>query len=268
MKNHQGRIASVPPTQLKVLVADDNDLNQELMVQRLLHLGYQADRVSNGLEVLSAIQANRYDLLLLDVQMPKMDGLQVTRQLRQQATSLYIIGISGRVLPEEEQECLDAGMDDYLCKPVALKTLATALNLYRPPTQPRPSIQPEQAPPLLDESALQALLEIGGDDAASFLISVIDNFLRDTEPMLQRLKVAITQQDTAQVNEIAHALKSMTVSMGAHQLTQRYQALEKMSKANALTLTSEWLQDLDQEVEQVRAALKHERQKYRSTQLP
>src|SRR5207237_4139706 len=105
-----------------------NLLNQKLILQMLKHLGYQADKVvSNGLEVLEALHHQPYDLVLMDVEMPKMDGLTATRQIRQEwATEVYphIITMSGRTLPEEQEECLAAGINDYLTKPIRLETLS------------------------------------------------------------------------------------------------------------------------------------------------
>lgn len=251
------------PEDLKILVADDNTLNQQLMVQRLSHLGYSAEVVSNGLAVIDACHNQSYDLVLLDVQMPKMDGIQVVQALHQQGLYPYIIGVSGRTLPEEQQECLDAGMQDYLCKPVPLEALKTALGQYQPitPQNSAPAHQ-DVEPAQLEEAALKALLEIGGDDAGGFLISVIDNFLRDIEPMLVQLKDAIAQIDYAQINDLGHSLKSMSASMGAAQLTQQFKELEGMGKAKQLTLSPQWQSELDRNVVQVKLALALEREKY------
>lgn len=254
------RTPLVSPADLRILVADDNTLNQQLMTQRLSYLGYEADVVSNGEQVLAACQATNYDLLLLDVQMPKMDGLQVVQHLQQQEIRPYIIGVSGRALLEDQQECLDAGMDDYLCKPVPLNTLKTALSRYQPLSVDgnRQELQPAR----LEQSAIQALLEIGGDDAESFLISMIDGFLHDSEQMLVGLKDAIAQFNAEQINEIAHSLKSMSASMGATQLTQLCKELEDIGKVQPLAIPPHSIPSLEQEAARVKLALTLERQKY------
>ncbi len=256
-------MASIQPEDLKILVADDNTLNQQLMVQRLVHLGYSADVVSDGQQVVEACQNQIYDLVLLDVQMPKMNGLEVVQALSQQGICPYVIGVSGRTLPEEKQECLDAGMQDYLCKPVSLDELKTALSQYHPPS--KQSTPEELHPARLEQSAIQALVEIGGDDDGSFLVSVIDNFLRDAEPMLTGLKDAIATTNYVQINEISHSLKSMSASMGATQLAHQLKELEHMSKLENLAISSTWMSKLDQEFEAVRLALTLEKQNYQTS---
>lgn len=256
-------MASIQPEDLRILVADDNTLNQQLMVQRLVHLGYSADAVSDGQQVVAACQTQTYDLILLDVQMPKMNGLEVVQTLRQQEFCPYIIGVSGRTLPEEKQECLDAGMQDYLCKPVSLEDLKTALSQYHPPSDL--ALPQAMNPALLEEAAIQALVEIGGDDGGSFLVSVIDNFLRDAEPMLAGLKDAIAATNYVQINEIAHSLKSMSASMGATQLAHQLKELEHMSKLENLAISSTWINKLEQEFEAVRLALTMEKQNYQTS---
>lgn len=121
---------TLPPS-LKVLVAEDNLFNQKLMVQMLDRLGYTADCVSNGLEALTALRDQTYRAVLMDVQMPQMDGVSATRQIRQDLLAEnqpYIIALTGRALPEEQAECLQAGMNDCLIKPIRLEALSEALS--------------------------------------------------------------------------------------------------------------------------------------------
>lgn len=256
---------SVHPEDLKILVADDNTLNQQLMVQRLVHLGYSADVVGDGQQVVEACQNQTYDLILLDVQMPKMNGLEVVQSLHQQGIRPYIIGVSGRTLPEERQECLDAGMSNYLCKPVSLDELKTALSQYRPLSET--SLPKDVKPALLEQSAIQTLIDIGGDDGGSFLVSVIDNFLKDAKPMFEGLQDAIANTNHVQINEIAHSLKSMSASMGATQLTQQLKELEHMSKLENLTISPTWMNKLNQEFEAVGLALTLEKQNYQTSSV-
>lgn len=116
---------------LKVLVAEDDLLSQKLMVQMLDRLGYTADCVSNGLEAVQAMRRQDYEAVLMDVQMPKLDGISAVRQIRQdlmKSCQPYVIALTGRALPEEQAECLQAGMNDCLIKPIRLEALLEALN--------------------------------------------------------------------------------------------------------------------------------------------
>lgn len=121
--------AATPPQSLKVLVVEDDLLNQKLMVQMLDRLGYAAECVGDGLEALKALRSQDYCAVLMDVQMPKLDGISTVRQIRQEAMAKqpYIIALTGRALLEDQAECLRAGMNDCLTKPIFLEALSEAL---------------------------------------------------------------------------------------------------------------------------------------------
>jgi CheY-like chemotaxis protein len=115
---------------LRILVAEDNPVNQQLIVLLLEKLGYRADVVSNGVEVLEALTRQAYDVLLLDVLMPEMDGLAAARRIREHEEfdpRPYIVGVTANALQGDRDECFAAGMDDYLSKPIRFEELVAAL---------------------------------------------------------------------------------------------------------------------------------------------
>jgi CheY-like chemotaxis protein len=115
-----------------VLLAEDNELNQKVMLAMLKRLGYRADIASNGVEVLSALEHNHYDLILMGVGMPGMDGIEATREIRRCfQDGPKIVAVTAYALPGMREKCLEAGMDDYITKPVRLYELAVVLNKYR-----------------------------------------------------------------------------------------------------------------------------------------
>jgi CheY-like chemotaxis protein len=122
-----------PPQQrssLKILLAEDIPTNQALVLKMLQRNGYDADVASDGLEALAALERQHYDVVFMDVQMPRMDGLQATRQIRQRhppGQRPWIVGLTASVLEQEQRACRDAGMDDYLPKPISLKTFLDKL---------------------------------------------------------------------------------------------------------------------------------------------
>jgi CheY-like chemotaxis protein len=119
---------------LRVLLAEDNLVNQKLALRMLERFGYRADMVANGLEVLQALDRQEYDLILMDVQMPEMDGLEATRQIRGQYPSHKqprIVAMTANAMQGDREECLTAGMNDYISKPIKVAELMTALERSR-----------------------------------------------------------------------------------------------------------------------------------------
>ena len=119
---------------MHILLAEDNVVNQKVAVRMLERLGYRADVVADGQEAVEALYRQRYDVVLMDVQMPQMDGLEATQCLRAElpaARQPYIIALTANAMKGDRDRCLDAGMDDYLSKPVKLDSLRAALEAYR-----------------------------------------------------------------------------------------------------------------------------------------
>jgi CheY-like chemotaxis protein len=118
---------------LKILLAEDNIQSQKVTLQMLKKLGFSADLAANGLEVLQALKRQRYDIILMDVRMPEMNGLEATRIIRQRwpDNKPLIIAITAYGLEGDREKCLDAGMNDYLSKPIKLKELQIMLGKYK-----------------------------------------------------------------------------------------------------------------------------------------
>jgi CheY-like chemotaxis protein len=122
---------------LCILLAEDNPINQKITQKMLRHLGYHADVAANGVEALQAMEHQSYDIVLMDIQMPEMDGLEATRIIRQRWPSgPKIIAITAYALDYSRAMCLDAGMDDYISKPVRTNDLADTISRHRP-SKPR-----------------------------------------------------------------------------------------------------------------------------------
>jgi CheY-like chemotaxis protein len=135
----QSKIAPQAPTpgdkpkaakDLRILLAEDNPVNRKMAVLMLKKLGYEADSVANGREVLQALERQSYDLILMDVQMPDMDGLETTKEIRRlwPSNGPRILALTAHAVAGDREKCLDAGMDGYLCKPINLEKLKAALN--------------------------------------------------------------------------------------------------------------------------------------------
>ena len=117
------------PRTMRILLAEDNEVNQMVALKMLEKIGYQADVAANGQEVLQALERQDYDLILMDVQMPEMDGLETSKKIRKQwPNGPKIIAMTAYALEGDREKCLDAGMDDYISKPVRLEELQSRLN--------------------------------------------------------------------------------------------------------------------------------------------
>ena len=125
-----------PPSRkpVRILLAEDNLINQKVALGLLNNIGYKADVASNGLEVLAALDVRPYDLILMDCQMPELDGYETTHRIRTRpdTASMRIIAMTANAMRGESEKCLEAGMDDYLSKPVRLETLRDMLARWMP----------------------------------------------------------------------------------------------------------------------------------------
>ena len=171
---------------LRLLLADDNPINQKVGLSVLRKLGYRADVANNGVEVLKALEQKAYDILFLDVQMPEMDGLEASRQICQRWPSdrrPRIIAMTGAALMGDREKCLQAGMDDYISKPIRVGDLQAALERWGPQRtrKSETSFLSRQKPPtaeaFLDQNMIAELREMPPTDGVSMLRELVDLFL-------------------------------------------------------------------------------------------
>jgi CheY-like chemotaxis protein/HPt (histidine-containing phosphotransfer) domain-containing protein len=253
---------------LQILVAEDNATNQKLALQMLQRLGYRADIAGNGLEVLEALARQRYDVVLMDVQMPEMDGLEATQRIRRQwpgELGPHIIAVTANALPQEREVCLAAGADDFVSKPIRVEALVNALQRCRLGEE-KPGVELEdpnpelngvkETPPenVLDPKALNNLeAMIGGD--STFLAALIDSFLKDGPQLLFQMHQALEKTKPADLKLAAHTLKSLANNFGATRLAKLCKELENLGQAGVLSETAVQIEQTEKEYEQVRIAL-------------
>ncbi|MBN3924064.1 PAS domain S-box protein [Nostoc sp. NMS4] len=268
---------------LRILLAEDTVVNQKVALLMLQKIGYGADVVTNGLEAIAALQKQPYDVVLMDVHMPNMDGLEATRRISEQwevGFRPYIIAITANAMRGDRQLCLAAGMDDYISKPIHLQELAQALSkcphqrnsqftyiekqreVMRLELPPSPNIfQSGQNQTLksakIDPKILQSLQNIVGGDRVAF-VELIECYLTETAKLVQHISTAIANQDIETIWKTAHKLKSSSASIGAIALAQLCKVLEAQARSSKLDNDLELLSLLYQEYEQVKTALEKE----------
>jgi signal transduction histidine kinase/DNA-binding response OmpR family regulator/HPt (histidine-containing phosphotransfer) domain-containing protein/PAS domain-containing protein len=273
---------------LRILLAEDNATNQKLALRLLARMGYRADVVANGLEVLRALKRQVYDVVLMDIQMPELDGLEATRRIRHEwpaEQQPHVIAMTANAMQGDREMCLAAGMDGYISKPIRVEALVAALSKSRPlqpsqataggnaalaaeagaavarngeargtasPADPEPPARPDAA--VLDPAALNTLLSVLGGEFV-YLAELIDSFLEDAPQLLAELNQFVEAGDAAGVRRVAHSLKSNGADFGATTFSDLCKELEMLGKSGALEGAAGLAARIGAEYDRVEAAL-------------
>jgi two-component system, cell cycle sensor histidine kinase and response regulator CckA len=250
---------------VRILVAEDNVVNQKVAVCQLEKLGYRADIVANGLQAVEAVSRVSYGLVLMDCQMPEMDGLEATALIRkregeQASRRLPIIAMTANAMRGDREKCLAAGMDDYLAKPAKLEQIEATLTKWlsgrsTPAEQkePVPPVRQESAHECVDASVLTELRQL--DMSCGLLSTLITNFLRDVPNRLDVLQEALRQGDGQALARVAHELNGSSGNLGVRKMRQLCIELQALGKAKDLSKAGALLTQLVNEFELVRQRL-------------
>ena len=238
---------------LRILLAEDNSVNQQVALGLLETLGYEADAVVNGIEVLEALKHRRYDIVLMDCQMPRLDGYETTRCIRQLErqgpapldcrTPVYIIAMTANALEGDREKCLASGMNDYLSKPVRRDELEASLHRYGliGPIAAAPNEPSNSAREILVD--IDRLREVAHDQADQ-LQELIDLYLIEAGPMLDGLGQAIRTNSSGDVARIAHEFVGCSLFCGVEAFTQPLRALERLGQQGNLSGADALLADV------------------------
>ena len=246
--------ATTETSSLRILLAEDSAMNQKVAMRLLQRLGYDADVVSNGLEALEALELRSYDVVLMDVQMPELDGLDASRLINERwpaEARPRIVAMTANALPEDREACFAAGMDDYVAKPIRSAELAEALQRVRP-LERSDAVSTNGGDVSLDEAALGVLRELGGDE---FVNEVIDAFLADAPELLATLHRSVDARQTDELRRAAHTLKSNGMTMGAEEFGELCRELEQRAKSGHLEGAVDLVDRIDEEYERLQDAL-------------
>jgi two-component system, sensor histidine kinase and response regulator len=249
---------SPPEAQARVLVVDDNPVNKRVAVRMLEKMGHTVDIADNGNGALAALARVSYDAVLMDCQMPEMDGFEATREIRRrEGTDRHttIIAMTAGAMAGDEEKCLAAGMDAYLSKPVKADRLAAMVTLWTEPRLRRPSTQPREATPgPLDQSYVIGLRELGPDE----FDKLVRLFLKDGQARVDALRTAQATGDTRAMVKLAHSLKGSASSFGAGTLAARCGELQARATAADAAEDARMIDSVDAEFALASAALREE----------
>ncbi len=267
----------------RVLLAEDNAINQKVAVRMLEKLGCQVDVAANGQEAVAAAARCDYHLCFMDCQMPEMDGFAATAAIRAQEAQtrrrLPIIAMTANAMPEDRARCLEAGMDDYLSKPVREAELTTMLKqwsseptvaamaddeeiastlapLTNPLTAPLtapPTVPP--AAPALDQEIVSTLQAMGDEADPTFFREVVEAFFTDTADLIATLQQAITSEEMDVIERTAHTLKGSSTNVGALGMADICYELQTAGSVANILETAACLTRLESEFARVCRAL-------------
>jgi len=245
---------------LSILVAEDNTVNQKVVQQLLAHLGYRADVVASGVEVLDALERQSYDVILMDVQMPEMDGLEATRRLKARfgQAAPRVIAMTASAMLGDREKCLAAGMDAYVSKPVELdqvRAVLIAVSEGKGTQPPAAGAEDDDDIPLIDRRRIAQLLELQDEQQPALVADIVELFLADSPRHLETLAAAIRSGDVAQLESVAHRYLSGIENLGMRRMRAHCMELERLGRAGTVDGAAPALEQLRREFELAREPL-------------
>jgi CheY-like chemotaxis protein len=242
-----------------ILLAEDNLTNQKVALRILEKIGYPAEAVANGKEVLAALERNSYDLILMDVQMPEMDGFESTAAIRRKEKEtghhIPIIAMTAHAMKGDRERCFKAGMDDYISKPVQPKELIAVIERR---LREAPVAMPEAARAripkeneIFDKKILLSRLD--GDE--EIFREIVQAFLADAPLQLEKLKQALQEGNVAGVERQAHLLKGAAMNMAGKEVQTVAWEMEMVAKDGDLSRARSLVEKLEPAFERLKRVL-------------
>jgi CheY-like chemotaxis protein len=238
----------------RILLAEDNAVNQKVATAMLAKMGYYADVASNGIEALKALETAPYDMVLMDVHMPEMDGLEATRRIRDAKSAVRnhvipVVAMTASAMTGDREMCLDAGMNDYIVKPINRSELVRVLEGWGSPLAAEkvcaPEVEATQTAKVFDKSAL--LERVGGD--SEICAEILKTFLADVPERIQEMEDALVRGDNETLGRGGHTIKGSAGNVGAPMLQEAAGRLEAAVAAGELGSSREKLDAIVAEFE-------------------
>jgi two-component system, sensor histidine kinase and response regulator len=241
-----------------ILLAEDNIVNQRVAIRQLENLGYHADAVANGREALEALSRIPYDLVLMDCQMPEMDGYEATTELRRReggSKHTPIVAMTASALQADRAKCISAGMDDFVSKPVKSEELRKVLEKFLGASHKSPPAEPSKLPELPVPVDMERLYLAMGDEPEE-LADILGIYLTQMSSNLQRLHKAISCDDAHEVDLVAHNSAGVSANCGIVSVVGPLRELERMGRENRLVGSVALLDQVNNEFERAGSFLR------------
>jgi two-component system sensor histidine kinase/response regulator len=242
---------------LKILLAEDNPVNQKVAQRMLEKMGHQVIVAGNGKEAIDISGQESVNVILMDVQMPEMDGFEATKNIRQNEVEtgrhVPIVALTAHAMKGDREKCLECGMDDYLSKPIKPEELVKVLERYESVSDSHKteSRDEDMSGSVLDKEELYGRL---GDDH-ELLQELVDMFLEDYPPLLDKLTSAVSEGDFESIERTAHTLKGSISNFAAHNAVEAAYEVESAGRAKELIAAQNNLPRLEDQLDKLHAAL-------------
>ena len=270
LKNHENNsnYHSLGSPKLRILLAEDNLVNQKVALKQLQSLGYSADVAGNGKEVLQLLENIPYDLILMDCQMPVLDGFETTKEIHRWQESSFassrrpvVVAMTANAMKEDQQMCLDAGMDDYLSKPVTKQKLAAALQRWGSVIFKAKEIAATEQISTTDVSLVNLPIDWErlhqlSENNPEFELELLQIFVEDIQPRLEVIKIAIAAHDFGQIAREAHQIKGASANVGATTMHLAAEKLEQLAYNQERRGTTNFISELEEFVKRIQKFLK------------
>jgi PAS domain S-box-containing protein len=243
---------------LRILLAEDNVVNQKVALRLLAQMGYRADVAANGLEAIEAVERQTYDVVIMDVQMPELDGFEASREINRRwpVARPRIVAMTANAMQGDRELCAAAGMDDYVAKPIRVEELVAALERAPAHRDAAPAAGPAApaapAAGAIDRAVFERLVATTG---GPFVAELIDTFGEDARELLATLRRTLAATDRDAFRRAAHSLKSTAESLGATGLAALARELETAARAGSLDGAAARLDRLTEHYERAASAL-------------
>jgi CheY-like chemotaxis protein/HPt (histidine-containing phosphotransfer) domain-containing protein len=236
-------------------VVEDSDINRKLAIGMLRKFGYSPDVAQDGSEAVEMVRQQRYDLVFMDLQMPVMDGLEATRHILAMLPANRrprIVAMTANALPTDRQRCLDAGMDDYIAKPILPASVQQLIERWSPQRAPTPGDVPDS---LVDEAILKELAALDEPESPSIVRGLLSDYINETPAALSAIKQHLHTGDMTELGRRAHKLAGTSASLGAKGVAEVCYRIEHSVGRGETSVLPGLVEELEMRFTRTRASL-------------